>query len=142
MGNYKTKGAKQLMKRFRNLVAKTVLIAFIITNILSYFPAISFAAGKKTDDKSKNPQQTVKVNHEKTEILIKYKDSTKESSTKDNVKKKVKLKKFNTKKKFKKAKIDLLEIDESDDISKTIEELKKDPNVEFVQPNYKLDFFW
>ena len=125
MGYYKTKGAKQLMKKFRDLVAKTVLIAFIITNLLSYFPAISFAAGKKTDDKANSTQQTVKVNNEKTEILIKYKDSKKESNTKDNVKKKAKLKKIDTKKKFKKSKIELLEIDEKDDISKTIEELKR-----------------
>ena len=111
----------------------------MITNLLSYFPSISFAASKKPNDKGNSKQQIVKVNNEKTEILIKYKDSTKESNTKDNIKKKVKLKKFNTKKKFKKAKIDLLEIDEKDDISKTIEELKKDPNVEFVQPNYKLE---
>ena len=127
------------MKKFRNLVAKTVLIAFIITNLLSHFPSISFAAGEKPTDKSKSTPQIVKVNNEKTELLIKYKDSKKESSTKDNVKKKAKLKKINTKKKFKKAKIDLLEIDEKDDILKTIEELKKDPNVEFVQPNYKLE---
>lgn len=127
------------MKKFRNLVAKTVLIAFIITNILSYFPSISFAAGKNTTDKSENKHKIVNINHEKTEILIKYKDSTKETTIKENVKKKVKLKKINTKKKFKKFKIDLLEIDENDDIIKTIEELKKDPNVEFVQPNYKLD---
>ncbi len=122
------------MKKCRSIVAKILVISFIITNTLIYFPGITFAAENKKVNKP-----TVVEHHEKTEILVKYKNSGKEDKVKSTLTKKVKVKKFKTKKKYDKSKIELLEIDKNDDITKVVDELKKDPDVLFAQPNYKLE---
>ena len=122
------------MKKFRILISRILVLSLLVTNLLVYLPSISFAANKKD-----NTPPTISANHDKTEILIKYKSSGKEDTVKINLKKKLKLGKLNTIRKYSKSKIDLLEIDEKDDITKVINELKKDPDVEYVQPNYKLD---
>lgn len=122
------------MKKFRNILAKILVVSFIITNTLVYFPGITFAA-----EKEKVSKPAVVEHHEKTEILVKYKNSGKEDKVKKSLTTNVKVKKFKSKKKYDKSKIELLEIDKSDDINEVVEELKKDPDVLFAQPNYKLN---
>ncbi|TCM99391.1 RHS repeat-associated protein [Paenibacillus sp. BK033] len=81
--------------------------------------------------------QTAEPVH-KSEILVKYKGIKDVSSVQSKLKEKLKLTKFNEKLYYKKSRVSVMEIGESDDLNKTISELKKDTNVEFVQPNYKL----
>ncbi|HCC07860.1 MAG TPA: hypothetical protein DEP72_06860, partial [Clostridiales bacterium] len=105
---------------------------------------------------------------ERQNILVKYKDDTKSDTIIANVKSKLKLDKLNLKKKYKNHKIELIEIDLNDDmdtkdikntknnknikdikdikditdtrdtIDIIIEELLKDPNVEYAQPDYQI----
>ena len=84
----------------------------------------------------------IEENREKSEIIIKYKSEknqkTFQSTVKSKVKKGLGLTKLETKRSFKNSRIDLVEIGSKDDIDEVIRELEKDPNVEYVQPNYKL----
>ena len=123
------------MRKIRSFIAKILIAAFLVTNLLTYFPTPSYAAAAK----DKGSTAAVSAHHEKTEILVKYKDSGKEDKVKGNLKKRIKLSKISTKKSYAKTKIDLLEIGEKDDIAKVVDELKKDPDVLYAQPNYKLD---
>ena len=75
---------------------------------------------------------------EKSQIIVKYKDANKKESLKNRLKSSFKQSKFDTVRKFAKNKAELLEIGKTFDIKSVIEEIKKDPNVEYVQPNYKL----
>ncbi|MDR6880409.1 S8 family serine peptidase [Bacillus sp. 3255] len=72
------------------------------------------------------------VQKERKEILIKYKDETKAEKVKEGIKSKLKLSKLNIKNKVKNTKTELLEIDDNDDVDKFIEELKMNPNVQYV----------
>ena len=125
------------MKKIQIAISRILVMALLITNVLVYLPSLSFAAGNSNEKADKKTVTT--VHHEKTEILVKYKNSVNQDKVKTNLKNKTKLKKLNLKKKYVKNKIDLLEIDAKDSISQVVEELKKDPNVLYAQPNYKLD---
>ncbi len=125
------------MMSLRRSISKFLIVSFIITNTLVYFPGITLAAEKK----AATSKPTVISHQEKTEILVKYKNTGNETKIKSNLAKKAKPKKFQSKKKYSKSKMELFEIAENDDISKVVEELKKDPEVEFAQPNYKLEVF-
>jgi RHS repeat-associated core domain len=78
------------------------------------------------------------VGRDKTEILIKYKDSSKSDVVKTSLKNNLKLPKLRLKKKFSRIRTELLEIDDTSNMDTVIKNLKKDPNVEYAQPNYKL----
>ncbi|HEY9060073.1 MAG TPA: S8 family serine peptidase [Pseudobacteroides sp.] len=71
-------------------------------------------------------------------IIIKYKDDTKSETVKANVKKKLKLKDLKSKKKLKKGKVEVVEVDEGADVTSIVNELRKDTNVLYAQPDYKL----
>ncbi len=68
-------------------------------------------------------------------ILVKYKN---EKILKDNLKAQFKSSNLTTKKQFRNSKMDLLKVDKSADINSVIQELEKDPNVEYAQPNYEI----
>ncbi|MCX7920801.1 MAG: S8 family serine peptidase [Clostridia bacterium] len=115
------------MRRFKKLLAKALVVSFMVTSVFSqYGTAFAAQSGSKT------------VEREKTEILVKYKNDSKSDSLKAAVKNKLKLYKLDTKKRFKHSKIEILEIDSSDDISKAINALKASSDVLFAQPNYKV----
>lgn len=131
------------MKRIKINILKVLLIGFIMTN-LTVVPC-ALAAGitqsgiiaAKAEDKK--DEGTIRLSREKREILIKYKNESKAESIKSGVKKRLKLGKLELKKKAKQHRMELLEIGEKDNIESIINELKSDPNVEYAQPNYKLE---
>ncbi len=114
------------MKRVMEKISKILVMVLILNTISTLHFNISFAKGQE------------KVRPDKTQILVKYKDDSKSETTKGNIKKKLKLKKLSREKKFKKTKIELINIDSSDNIDEVVKELKKDSNVEYAQPNYEL----
>lgn len=82
-------------------------------------------------------QQTTNNLHEK-EILIKYKKEGKSEQVRSAVNKKFSNSNFKVKKKLKLSKAEVITVDVNSDINSVIQELKKSPDVEYAQPNYKL----
>ncbi|WP_080064313.1 S8 family serine peptidase, partial [Ruminiclostridium hungatei] len=115
------------MKNIKNRLSALLVFIYIFTNILS--PLSILAAGQ--DNKKEAPK-------EKTELLVKFKDDSKADNSRSKVKSKLKIGKLDSKARSKKSRIELLEINEGDDLNAVIKELKKDSNVLFAQPNYKL----
>lgn len=125
------------MNRIKKVLSRAILLAFIITNIFSSMP--SLAAQASTPKKSQ-PVHTIKLDQKnKNQIIVKYKDDSKRDATKSKVKSNKKLKKLETKQSFKEMKTDILEVDAGTDITAVVNELKKDANVEYAQPNYLLE---
>jgi RHS repeat-associated protein len=127
------------MNRISRLISGMLVVIFVLTSTMLAYPSTVFAANGGQKDLQKPVQNTINQNREKTEIIVKYKSSGKQKNVADRIKGKRKLSKFNIKRSFKMNRVDLVEIDKSDDIDKTVAELKKDPDVEYAQPNYKLD---
>jgi subtilisin family serine protease len=118
-----------MRRKIMKTMSKLIISAFIITNILSAFPSMTFAAPR-------HKAKTVYSDRDKSEIIVVYNDDTKADTLNTNIKGKLKLKKLDIKKKFKKNKINLLEMDKSDDVNKVVDELKKDKSVKYAQINY------
>lgn len=116
------------MRRSLALITRVTLFLLVFTTLFFDF---SVYAAKKDVQPDTTPRH-------KKELIVKYKNQNKETSVKANVKQKLKLGKLESKFKSKDKQIDVLEIGESDNLDQTIAELKKDPNVAFVQPNYLL----
>ncbi|HEX3029458.1 MAG TPA: S8 family peptidase [Clostridia bacterium] len=110
----------------------TAVLLAIFTAVSSIYIGYSVFSAKN---------DTPPPGRDKTEIIVKYKNINKSASVQSNVKSKLKLSKMKVKKKFNKNRTELVEISSGDDINKTIAELKKDPSVEYAQPNYKMDMF-
>lgn len=114
--------------KLKNILSRITLSAFVISTLMVFFLNTALA-------KTPAPQ---KPGRDKQEILVKYKDDTKSDSTRNKIKNKLNLKSLKPKMKFKKHKMELMQLGESDNIDNVIKELKKDPNVEYAQPNYLL----
>ena len=72
-----------------------------------------------------------------TELIVKYKDDRKAGETKSAVLEETNISMFESQKILAKN-TELLEISKSSDMQTLIRELEQSPNVEYVQPNYKL----
>ena len=119
--------------RLRRLLSKILAAAFIMTNILAVQPPVGMAAGQD------NPRPEVRYeDRERAEIIVKYKNQSKSENIKSQVKGKLRLSRLETKRKFTGSRIDILETDINDNMDSVMEELRKNPDVEYVQPNYKL----
>ncbi len=79
------------------------------------------------------------VEAEKKEAKAQKKDEKKQEKTAKKEEKQVEKKKAKVEKQI--GEIQVIEIDESYDVEEFIEELEADPEVEFAQPNYKLNLF-
>ena len=92
---------------------------------------------KKTIDWSKTNWPKTKT---EKEIIIKYgKVKENEKSFKlNNVKSKLKMKKLQKKKSYKKG-FDIVEIDETDNIEEALDEIRNTSGVLYAQPNYKVE---
>ncbi len=115
------------MRNVKKQLSALLICAFVITNILSPF---SLTNAKQNSENS--------IAKEKVEVLVKYKDDSKAEGIKTKVKTNLKIDKLESKKKNKNSKIELLQINDNDNLEAVIAELKKDSNVLFAQPNYKL----
>lgn len=136
------------MKKFKKFISLVLVLALVLTS----FPNMDIAFAATEEPASKKIEQpvikpvvpsipSVPAKYEDRadrEIIVKYKDDTKKNSTKMQLKSTLKLGKLDAKRNFKKSKTELLEVDAGQNIDNIISELKKDPNVEYVQPNYKL----
>lgn len=113
----------------------TARLSLYIVLILSFTTIVtSFPVPKKALAAPKKPT----LERSKSEIIVKFKTDAKGENVKTNIKSKLKLNKLEAKKKYKRTKTELVEIGEADDINKIIKELSLDPDVQYVQPNYKL----
>jgi len=82
---------------------------------------------------------TAAVNREKTQIIVKYKDTSAKETTKAVLKEELKLTKLESKGRLTSSQnLELLEINSTDNISKVIKELEKSSNIEYAHPNYLL----
>jgi|GEM_PF-3227453 len=138
------------MGRIRRSIAILLVAASLFT---TNFSQLSEAFAKeKLEDSTEVKQQfsnsfnqlastNIKKNSDKKvtrqRIIIKYKDYNKAEKVKSDIKQKVHNYKFDTKNKSLKSKIEAIEI-ESNENDSIINELKKDPNVLYVQEDYKL----
>lgn len=86
-------------------------------------------------------QQYSLFGKEKSQLLVKYKDERLISNLKDRTKNKLGLSKIETVSRFRTQKIELLDVGEDSDIWSIINELKKDSNIEYVQPNFRLSTY-
>jgi len=73
------------------------------------------------------------------EIIVKYKDIDQRENTKKKLNTKKSKVSFKSKHWSKKFKMETIEVSDESEITNVINELKKDPNVEYAQPNYKLE---
>jgi len=119
------------MKMLRKTISKIIVMLFVITNVFSVYTGGTFAASHKT-------YPVILGNREKSEIIVKYNDDKQAVTIRNSVSGKLKLKKLGLKNQFVNNKLEVLEIDKSDDIDKVIAELKKDSRIKYVQPNYLL----
>lgn len=136
------------MKKLKKYLALLLTIAMLITSLPDM--GIVFVAAEEPTTTTftnnavpakNNPAKITPTKYEDRadrELIIKYKDDTKKDNTKKQLKSALKLSKFEVKKSFKKTKTELLEVESGQNLDSIIKELKKDPNVEYVQPNYKL----
>ncbi|MEN6312661.1 MAG: S8 family serine peptidase [Clostridiaceae bacterium] len=126
------------MNKIVRSVSGLLAVVFIMTSTILAYPTNAYAAKTQNGGKENKEIKIVDQNRDKTEIIVKYKSSGKQKNVVSNIKGKQKLSKFDIKKSFKNSRVDLFEIDKSDDMEKTIAALKQDPDVEYAQPNYKL----
>jgi hypothetical protein len=73
-------------------------------------------------------QNEKKPDRDRVEILVQYKEVHQGEVTRTKVKSKLKNTKLDVRKRLNRSKVDILEIGPTDDLTKTIAELKKDPN--------------
>ncbi|PKM94319.1 MAG: hypothetical protein CVU84_12750 [Firmicutes bacterium HGW-Firmicutes-1] len=138
------------ISKVKKIIAKLIIVCFIIINV---FTGELLAMASTATQRAINTAYTryaagqEYLSIDKKQIIVKYKDNTKgtttniettKKNTRDKVKSNLKIKKLDTKKKFKNQYVEVLEIQETDNITKVVEALKKDPAVEYAQPNYKL----
>ncbi|QTH45393.1 S8 family serine peptidase [Cohnella sp. LGH] len=108
-------------------IAKVIVFFFISTTFL--FEYSVFAA--QYQDVKEAPRH-------KTELIVKYKNGAKSQAVHTGIKTKLRLGKLESKHKSNNNRLEVLQIAEGDSLDRTIAELKKDPNVEYAQPNYLL----
>jgi len=117
------------VKKWTQYISKLAIISLLCTSILQLGWVDPASAAK--------PSNTTK--HHKSELLVKYKNANNSTKIKSKVKTKLKLGKLNVKQQLNRSQIELLEIAENDNLDLVISELKKDPEVAYVQPNYVLN---
>jgi len=133
------------MKKFNRLLCYILIIALVVTQSFSMASVISFA-DSVTETKESKPIVT-EIKHDKknqnydsratTEIIVKYKDESKKAAT--NVKVSTKLKvNLKTNRILTNKKINIVEVADNTNVKALVEELLKDPNVSYAQPNYPL----
>ena len=122
------------MKRMTRSISRLLAIIFLMTSTILVYPVSGNA-----ESVEKSGSTVWAQDRDKTEIIVKYKTGGKQNNVASRIKSKRKLTKFSVKKSFQLNSSDLVEIDKNDDIDRTVEELRKDPDVEYAQPNYKLD---
>lgn len=121
------------MKRHIYKITAAVLISALA--VTSMFPAGLTAYAAQPGSKAYQGEQIKTAKED--EILVKYKDDSKTEQTRQKIKDKLKLGKIEKQFEDKRLKMEVLSVN-SQDADKTINELKKDTNVLYAQPNYKL----
>jgi len=131
------------MRKLKRIIYRMILLILAVTQMSTVLPVTSFA--KKDEEKQHKDYKVEKkipesyAARKNTEIIVKLKDTKKSAKVLTSVKGKLKLKKLETKKKFKRQKIELLEVNEDSNLDEIIWELQNDPDVEYAQPNYLLE---
>ena len=104
-------------------------------------PAEIIEASKINTDKVSSANKSKKLVESKNEILVKYKSKSKANIVKENILKNKQVSKFDVKNSNNKFQIDTIEIGESDNMKAVLEELQKNADVLYAQPNYELNLF-
>ncbi|MBP2000771.1 RHS repeat-associated protein [Paenibacillus shirakamiensis] len=118
---------KLLSRSFHVFLMSSVIISMLSSSI-----------GPVQAEPSGNTITNVTATKHHKQIIVKYKNNEKAVASKKEIKTKLKLGKLDTKAKMRRSNVEVLEIGDNDDVNQTIAELKKDPNVQFAQPDYKL----
>ncbi len=114
------------MRSKRTLIKVLIILAVVFSITILQFTNVIAA--------SKVPN----TGRDKKEILVKYKDDSKADSVRTSIKSKFKLNKLDSKRKFRKSKMELVQIGDKDNVDSVVKGLRNDPNVEYAQPNYQI----
>jgi len=109
------------------------------SNVQGKKETVSGAVYNPQTDLEQVKQEKEKENEKR--IIVKYKDAKKSESVKNSVKQKLKLTKLELKKELKSEKIQVYEVDNTDNIDSVINEFKKKSDVDYVQEDYMLELF-
>ncbi|THF81684.1 S8 family serine peptidase [Cohnella fermenti] len=120
------------MKRLGKSIQYVTLFSLLLTSVFSDLSITAKAAPASSNTKAE------KTERHKTQLLVKYKFSADGASIEASVRTRLKLEKLEVKKRNPRSGTELLQIGSQDDLNSTIAELRKNPNVEYVQPNYML----
>jgi subtilisin family serine protease len=115
-------------------IAVVLIFALTFTS-LSSFGSISYAS-----QPDKKAQEQMLREAKEGEILVKYKNDNQSDTVKTKVKSKLSLSKMEEQFEDKELKMEVISVND-EDVTKTIAELKKNPNVVYAQPNYKLTVY-
>lgn len=123
------------MRNFKAYFSVLVAVTILAVNIMTA-SAAAFAKPYKENNK---PQQDIK--HNKKGIIVKYKPNKKsrEEEIKKNLKKSLKNKTLKHNKKLSGYDYEVMEFYDDEDLDSIVESLEKDPDIEFVQPDYELE---
>lgn len=121
------------MRGNRKLIASVLTLVMIMTSLLSQ---VTISLGAKSPEPDRRNKMERKV--EKTQILVKYKDPSKGGTVQSQTMSSLGISKLEKKGRFRHSQIEVLEINEGEDITKVVNKLRQNPEVEFAQPNYKL----
>ncbi|MGE5579276.1 MAG: S8 family serine peptidase [Bacillota bacterium] len=120
------------MRKHTGQITRLLAIVLLVALCAAAQPLVSLAGFGK-------PQPPMSyADRAKVEILVKFKNEEKAESVKSLAKGKLGLAKLETKQRFSQRKMDVLEVDKTADIAAVIDELRKNPDVEYAQPNYRL----
>lgn len=132
------------MKNLKRIAAKLIIGVFCITSIIST-GTIASGESKDTGQKHKHQRKGIgfesklmEDEKENREIIVKYKNKDKGESIKSSIQSKLSASPFTIKKRLKKDLMEVLKIGENDDVDEIIKEFESNPDVEYVQPNYRL----
>jgi subtilisin family serine protease len=137
------KGVVKLKKILSIVLISTLMLHCVITY---WAPTLDFSKAFATGEFSEETfvevsdevQKKREKPYSKKELLVRFKDMKKLKLAKKKLKTKLKIKKLSIKKAFEKNKVGLLEFEHEKDRIRIMKELKKDSNIESIQPNYRM----
>lgn len=137
------------MINLKKLTSKLVASAFLMTSIIlpgtvAYGNDYNIQPINMGREKWANFEPKVAADvglNSNREIIVKYRNCDKGKYVKSSVQKSLSLSPFKVKNMLRKNNIEVLEIADSEDMNKVISEFENNPDVEYAQPNYRLELF-
>ncbi|MEF2246470.1 S8 family serine peptidase [Paenibacillus sp. IITD108] len=118
------------MRSIYSVFIKYCLIVVLLCTFAQDY-SITYAAGAEG-------QKTNPIPRQKSEVLVKYKDQTKAKEVKERVGRKLTGQRLTDRQKLPRTGIEVIAIEGNGTVDSVLTELRKDPNVQYAQPNYEL----